>query len=49
MIRDVRTLCYRCAQEMREARYVLIRTGCEVKSACDKCSRSGYDYEVVNK
>ena len=43
--RDVRTLCYRCASEMKNAGIKLHRTG-GARSKCDKCNRPGSNYEV---
>lgn len=43
--RDIRTLCYPCMSDMRNAGYKLRRAGAQGK--CDKCNRKGSDWEVI--
>lgn len=44
MPKDVRVYCKRCAQDVRDAGYVLKRTDKVYKSECDKCYRQGHEY-----
>ena len=42
---DIRVYCPKCAQDVRDAGYVLKRTDKWEKTECDKCSRLGWTYE----
>lgn len=46
---DLRTYCKRCADDLRRAKYVLVRTKKENKAECDKCNRQGYEYLLKKK
>lgn len=48
MSKDYRTLCHKCLQDMRDARYTLKRIG-YIKEECDKCNRQGYSYILTKK
>lgn len=41
---DTRIFCNKCAQDIRDAGYKLLRTDKKVKEECDKCHRQGYEY-----
>lgn len=41
---DIRVYCPKCAQDVRDAGYVLKRTDNVYKSECDKCMRQGFTY-----
>lgn len=43
--KDIRTLCYRCMMEMRNAGVKVQRVG-GARSKCDKCQRPGSNYVV---
>lgn len=47
--KDIRTLCYRCASDYREAGYELFIRDTRLKNKCCKCERMGFDYEVQFK
>lgn len=47
--KDIRTLCYRCASDYREAGYKLFMRNIKSKSRCDKCERLGFEYEIQFK
>ena len=44
---DIRVYCPKCAQDVRNAGYVLKRTDNVYKSECDKCYRQGYEYRLI--
>jgi hypothetical protein len=47
MEKDIRVLCRRCANEYRDAGYILKSTGYQAyQQDCFKCDRRGYEYEV---
>lgn len=46
MKKDIRVYCGKCAQDVRDAGYMLVRTGKTIKCECDKCNRLGYEYEM---
>ena len=43
---DIRVYCPKCAQDVRNAGYVLKRTDNVYKSECDKCNRIGWEYSL---
>ncbi len=43
---DIRVFCYKCAQDIRNAGYVLKRTDKWEKTECDKCNRQGFEYTI---
>lgn len=49
MKEDIRVYCGKCAQDVRDAGYVLMRTGKQTKEECDKCNRMGFEYEMKKK
>jgi hypothetical protein len=49
MPKDVRVYCKRCAQDVRDAGYILKRTDNVYKSECDKCMRQGYEYVLKRR
>jgi hypothetical protein len=46
---DIRVYCYKCAQDVRNAGYILKRTDNVYKSECDKCMRQGYEYVLKRR
>jgi len=49
-MREQRTLCWRCANDYKEAGYNLERDySVKTKEPCDKCGRMGWTYKNVSK
>ena len=48
-IKDIRTLCYRCADDYITSGFELIKQNKKHKSKCDKCERLGFEYEIQFK
>jgi ribosomal protein S27AE len=47
-LKDIRTLCPRCAAEYITASYKLKRDYSVImRDNCDKCGRMGFQYEVI--
>jgi len=47
---EKRTLCKECAQNYREAGYVLRSEGFQyIRQPCDICMRGGFEYTVLDK
>jgi hypothetical protein len=46
---DTRVYCPKCAQDVRNAGYILKRTDNVYKSECDKCMRQGYEYVLKRR
>ena len=46
MCEDIRVYCKQCAQDVRDAGYVLKRTDNVYKSECDKCNRMGFEHTI---
>lgn len=46
MKKDIRVYCAKCAQDVRDAEYLLMRTGKQTNEECDKCDRIGWEYEM---
>lgn len=49
MSKDIRVYCGKCAQDVRDAGYILMRTGKQTKEECDKCDRMGFEFNMQNK
>lgn len=49
MKKDIRVYCGKCAQDVRDAGYLLVRTGKQTKEECDKCFRLGWTYYQKKK
>ena len=43
---DIRVFCHNCAQDVRNAGYVLKRTDKWEKTECYKCNRQGFEYTM---